>query len=183
MTTAPATTATAPRELVSTRMFDRLTRRVMADHGNGQTAAEQIMDQALAFLQACALNPAAGLAPSAEVDKGWHAFILHTADYAEFCQRTADRVIHHLPAEPGDQDNGGTAIHATMAAMRAAGLPVNTALWPASADYHSKCHHCHSGCHDSPGTGLSHILRWPAGQGACPARLRPQPAAAAGRSR
>jgi hypothetical protein len=150
MTTAPGTTTTAPRELVSTRMFARLTRRLMADHGMDQTTAEQITDQALAFLQACALNPAAGLAPSAEVDKGWHAFILHTADYAEFCQRVAGRFIHHLPAEPGDQDNTGTAIHPTLTAMRAAGLPVDTALWPGSADCDSKCHQCHSGCHDSP---------------------------------
>lgn len=166
MTTAPATTTTgaattitASRELVSAPLFARLTRRVMADHGMDQTAAEQIMDQALAFLQACALNPAAGLAPSPEVDKGWHAFILHTADYAGFCQRVAGRFIHHLPTEPGDQDAGGAAIHATVTAMRAAGFPVNTALWPASADCDSKCHQCHSGCHDSPGRGLSHIPR------------------------
>ena len=151
MTTAPGTTITAPRELVSAPMFARLTRRVMADHGIDQTAAEQqITDQALAFLQTCALDPAAGLAPSAEVDKGWHAFILHTDDYAEFCQRVAGRFIHHLPAGPGDEDNGGAAIHATVTAMRAAGLPVDTALWPASADCDSKCHQCHSGCHDSP---------------------------------
>lgn len=151
MTTAPVPVTTVPRELVSTRMFDRLTRRVMADHGIGQAAAEQITGQALAFLQACALNPAAGLAPSAEVDKGWHAFILHTADYAEFCQRVAGRFIHHLPAEPGDENDGGTAIRATLTAMRAAGLPVEAALWPAAADCDSKCHQCHSGCHDSPG--------------------------------
>ena len=150
MTTAPGTTITAPRELVSTCMFARLTSRVMADHGMDQSAAEHVMDQALAFLAACALNPAAGLAPSAEVDKGWHAFILHTADYAEFCRRVAGRFIHHLPAEPGDQDTGGAAICATLTAMRAAGLPVDAALWPASADCDSKCHQCHSGCHDSP---------------------------------
>jgi len=166
MTTAPGTTATdpgttitAPRELISAPMFARLTRRVMADHGMDQTAAEQIMDQALAFLQACAFNPAAGLAPSPEVDKGWHAFILHTADYAEFCQRVAGRFIHHLPTEPGDQHTGGAAIHATVTAMRAARLPVDTALWPASADCDSKCHQCHSGCHDSPKAGVNLLPR------------------------
>jgi hypothetical protein len=110
MTTALGTTITVPCELVSAPMFARLTRRVMADHGMDQTAAEQITNQALASFQACALNPAAGLASSAEVDKGWHAFILQTADYAEFCQRVVGRFIHHLPAEPGDQDNAGTAI-------------------------------------------------------------------------
>jgi hypothetical protein len=49
MTTAQDTPAvTAPRELVSPRMFGRLTRRIMADHGTDQTDAERIMDQALA---------------------------------------------------------------------------------------------------------------------------------------
>jgi hypothetical protein len=57
MTTALGTTITAPRELVSAPMFARLTRRVMTDHGIDQTAAEQITDQALAFLQTCALTP------------------------------------------------------------------------------------------------------------------------------
>ena len=38
------------------------------------------------------------------MDKGWHAFILHTADYAEFCDRVARRFIHHLPDAPGEED-------------------------------------------------------------------------------
>ncbi len=150
MTTAPEITATSPQELISPRMLSRLTRRVMADHGMEQPAAERIMDQALAFLYTCALNPGVGLAPSDEVDKGWHAFILHTADYAEFCQRVAGRFIHHLPAEPGADSDGGAAIHATLFAMRAAGLPVDEGLWPAAADCNSNCHQCHAGCHDSP---------------------------------
>jgi hypothetical protein len=151
MTTAPDTpVVTIPRELVSSRMFARLTRRVMADHGMDQAAAERITDQALAFLLACARNPGSGLAPSPEVDKGWHAFILHTADYAEFCQRVAGRFIHHLPTEPGDQDDEGATIHATVAAMRAAGLSVDEGLWPVSAECTSDCHQCHAGCHDSP---------------------------------
>jgi hypothetical protein len=151
MTTIQDTPAlTAPRELVSSRMFVLLTHRVMADHGTDQAAAERIVDQALAFLLACALNPGAGLAPSAEVDKGWHAFILHTADYAEFCQRVAGRFIHHLPTEPGDKDDGGAPLHATLTAMRAFGPPIDIALWPAATDCTSDCHQCHAGCHDSP---------------------------------
>jgi hypothetical protein len=122
----------------------------MADHGLDQAAAERIMDQALAFLKACALNPGAGLAPSAEIDKGWHAFILHTADYAEFCQRIAGRFIHHLPTGPDIEEDDGATIHATIAAMQAAGIPVDITLWPVSADCTSDCHQCHAGCHDSP---------------------------------
>jgi hypothetical protein len=152
MTTAQdITTVTAPRDLISPRLHGRLARRIIADHpGTDPLAAERIMDQTLAFLQACAVNPDAGLAPSDEVDKGWHAFILHTADYAEFCQRVAGRFIHHLPVEPGSTADGGAALHATVAAMRTIGLAVDEDLWPAAADCESKCHQCHGGCYDSP---------------------------------
>lgn len=113
-------------------MFDRLVARVMADNGDDQPTATRITEQALAFLAACAADPGAGLAPSPEVDKGWHAFILHTADYADFCDRVADRFIHHLPDERGEEDSGA-GVPATVAAMRALGLSVDADPW-ATAD-------------------------------------------------
>jgi hypothetical protein len=33
----------------------------------------------------------------AEVDEVWHAFILFTRDYADFCQRAFGTFIHHVP--------------------------------------------------------------------------------------
>lgn len=141
---------TAPRELISPRMFNRLVARVMADNGNDQSTAARITEQALAFLEACAANPGAGLAPSPEVDKGWHAFILHTADYAEFCHRVAGRFIHHLPDEPGEEDSGA-GVTATVAAIRALGISVDADLWATASECTSDCHQCHAGCHDSPG--------------------------------
>ena len=131
-------------------MFGRLVARVMADNDYDRPAAERITGQTLAFLAACAANPGTGLAPSPEVDKGWHAFILHTADYAKFCNRVADRLIHHLPDEPGEEDSGA-GVPATVAAMRALGLTVDAGLWGISGECTSDCHQCHAGCHDSPG--------------------------------
>jgi hypothetical protein len=78
--TAPAV---APRELVSPALFDRLVRRIVKDEQIDQPTAERIVAQALGFLQACALNPGAGLSPSPKVDIGWHTFVLHTKDYAK----------------------------------------------------------------------------------------------------
>ena len=151
MTTAPGTTITAPRELVSASMFDRLTRRVMVDHGTDQTAAEQVTDQALAFLQACALDPAAGLAPSPPGSTRAGTRSSCTPPTTPNSASASPRPLHPPPAcrarRPGDD---GAASHATVTAMRAAGLPVDIAPWPASADCDSKCHQCHSGCHDSP---------------------------------
>jgi hypothetical protein len=110
---------------------------------------ERIREQALTLLVACARRPGAGQAPSADVDKGWHAFILHTADYAEFCDRVAGRLIHHLPAEPGEENDGGAALAATVATMRAVGLHVDADLWYPAPDCTSDCHQCHADCHDS----------------------------------
>lgn len=147
--TAPV--ITAPRDLISPRLFTRLTCRIMTDNRTDQATADRIMEQALAFLYACALNPGLALAPSEPVDAGWHTFILHTADYAEFCERIAGRFIHHLPAEPGEGDDGGESVRAAKTVMRAAGMPADETLWPSAADCsNEKCHQCHAGCYDSP---------------------------------
>ncbi|MDP9862209.1 MULTISPECIES: glycine-rich domain-containing protein [Streptosporangium] len=108
------------------------------------------MGQVLAFLAACAARPDARLAPSELVDLGWHAFVLHTREYAEFCEHVAGRFIHHRPEDPGQPSTGSTAA-ATVAVMRELGLPVINDLWPAKADCSSqKCSQCHAGCTDSP---------------------------------
>jgi len=150
--TSPASgTGVIPLQgLISARLFDKLTFRVMADHDLDQDTADRVVTQSLAFLLACALNPEGRLSPSKAVDAGWHAFILHTADYAEFCDRVAGRYIHHTPTGPGDS-GVHQAMAAATAAMRAAGLHVDTALWNLAPDCTSDCHQCHAGCHDSPG--------------------------------
>jgi len=145
MTIAPEKT-TAPRELVSPGLFGKLTYRVEADTGTDPATAEKVVEQALAFLVACARNPEARLCPSEQVDAGWHAFILHTGDYAEFCHRIAGRFIHHRPTGPGEAAGGPQAIGATIAAMRAASLPVDPELWLPAA----QCSQCYQGCADDP---------------------------------
>ena len=95
---------------------------------------------------ACALHPGDHLSPSEMVDAGWHAFLLHTREYAEFCARVAGRFIHHRPSGPGEARPAREAIGATIAAMRAAGLPVDAGLWVPKA----KCSQCYVGCADDP---------------------------------
>jgi hypothetical protein len=60
-----------PRGLITPRMFTRFTGRI-ADASLDNHTAERILEQTLAFLAACACNPGARLAPSRDVDKGWH---------------------------------------------------------------------------------------------------------------
>jgi hypothetical protein len=138
----------AGRTLVPEELFARLTRRIAADERVQLAEAEQIMSDALAFLAACAVHRGEPLSPSARVDIGWHAFILHTRDYAEFCDRIAGRFLHHIPAE-GDMPAGSDLflqMNRTMRAIVEAGFAVTPELWLDDA----KCTQCHNGCYNDP---------------------------------
>ncbi|MEU5722740.1 hypothetical protein ABZ783_13055 [Micromonospora sp. NPDC047738] len=144
------------RALVPDELFAQLTARIAHDHP--ELAADlpaRIMDQALAFLAACA-TATEPLGPSDLVDVGWHTFILHTRQYADFCQRVAGRFIHHQPDPPSEETGPsvpeplGVPISRAVAAIRAAGLAIDQELWVGAAECQSKCNQCHAGCHDSP---------------------------------
>jgi len=149
---AVMTERTTGRSLVSWDLFDRLARRIVTDERLERDLAERIVDQALAFLSACAANTGAAFAPSDLVDIGWHAFLLHTRDYAAFCDRIAGRFLHHVPTEPTDPAASGDAARGTLlrtvAAIGAAGFVIDADLWPRSAA--GACTGCHNGCHNDP---------------------------------
>jgi len=141
------------QDLISQDLFSRLVKRIAGENDLPLGHAERIMDQALAFLGACA-DSSEQLAPSDTVDIGWHTFILYTRDYARFCERVAGRFLHHVP-------NDGKHIardpermtDRTVDAIRQAGYAVDLPLWKASA----KCNQCSEGCtHSSGDTGCHH---------------------------
>lgn len=135
----------AGRSLIEPPLFDQLARRVAADSNLDAPTAERILDQALAFLAASAVTTAR-LSPSALVDYGWHAFILHTREYAEFCDRVAGRFIHHVPTDGEHDDVGAAGPWETTKAIVAAGYVVDAPLWEDAA----RCSQCHNGCHNDP---------------------------------
>ncbi|WP_100444848.1 glycine-rich domain-containing protein [Glycomyces xiaoerkulensis] len=138
------------RDLIAPATFDRLTGRLIAHHDLDSDTAERVVDQAAAFIAACAAT-SAPLSPSAAVDLGWHAFILHTRDYAAFCETVAGGFIHHVPhVESANTEEAAvqTALEQTMAAIRAAGMWVDEELW--RVDGGVKCSQCHNGCADDP---------------------------------
>ena len=52
------------------------------------------------FFMACSRSNGQYVAmPSKVVDAYWHAFILDTRSYADWCDRTLGRFLHHVPAE------------------------------------------------------------------------------------
>ncbi|MGW2681666.1 glycine-rich domain-containing protein [Streptomyces sp. NPDC001414] len=141
-----------PLTLVNPEVADRLTCRIVTDHPEiSATIARRIVGQAAAFIAASGRQPGQFLAPSELVDHGWHAFILHTVDYAEFCQRVAGRFVHHVPTVEDETIPGGPQATRgrTLAAITAAGYVIDEELWPDMAD----CTQCHEGCTDSPNSG------------------------------
>jgi len=147
---APTSGRRTGRALISNALFDRLVRRIIVDDKLDQELAERIVDQALAFLVACARNTSTPLTPSALVDIGWHTFLLHTREYAGFCHQIAGRFLHHVPVEPGGPAAGQVCdqLTRTVAALDTAGFVVDLALWTQAQT--SDCTGCHNGCHDDP---------------------------------
>jgi hypothetical protein len=128
-----ATSTADPRELIDPHLLTALTDDLTADQAITHALAERIMLQTVAYLHACDANPDAQLVPSPLIDAGWHVFQAHP-EYRPYCQQRFGRIIGHRPgAEPG------TGIAAqTIAAIAAAGFPVDNELWAGQA----RCSHC-----------------------------------------
>lgn len=94
--------------------------------------AGRVVDQTLGFLRLVAESPGESFSPSAMVDKGWHAFILYTKDYAQYCDKAAGRFIHHNPFDEEGVEYGTDNVMRTVAAMRSHDLHVDDPLWAPS---------------------------------------------------
>jgi hypothetical protein len=106
------------------------------------------VDQALAFLSACAGNTGAPLAPSELVDIGWHTAILRTQNYAAFCQRIAGRLLHHFSTEENNP-SGEAARHPGPHRRNDRGGVVDPALC-GRARLSARVPVATIGCHDDP---------------------------------
>jgi hypothetical protein len=66
-----------------------------------QILSEEIVDQAISEYRKFLVLARLGYGPlemfSKQVDEVWHAHILFTRDYAEFCQIAFGRFLHHQP--------------------------------------------------------------------------------------
>ncbi|MBF6053889.1 hypothetical protein GO002_18710 [Streptomyces eurocidicus] len=111
--------------------------------------AQRGVGQMLAFVAASAAG-GQPLSPSPLVDDFWHAFVLRTKAYADFCQERFGRFVHHQPGVlDREEHGGGKELRArTVEAIQAAGYAVDLEFWPEPnvAD----CSQCHAGCHNSP---------------------------------
>lgn len=116
-----------PRDLVPPAVFDKLVAFLVTRHRVTTAYAERMFEQTLIFLYAVAHNTVR-LVPDISVDPGWHAFIEHTHEYADFCEHVAGRFIHHVPIMI-DDISSGAAMARTIPALHATGYPVDMEFW------------------------------------------------------
>lgn len=104
--TPPDVMPVLARMLITDERFASCRKTVM--DGNPDMAEEmagRIVEEGIKFVAACSRNPGVGLAPSRIVDEGWHALILHTAMYADLCERLGGDFVHHYPGwDPTNYD-------------------------------------------------------------------------------
>ncbi|MFB8183037.1 glycine-rich domain-containing protein [Streptomyces sp. NPDC055966] len=133
MTMAPETPTVAlrhGRDLVTPELFARLADFCAEEYGHERSMAERIMTEALAFVDVMG-RTGEGMSPSAVVDPGWHTFMLHTEEYAEFCHTRYGRFIHHAPKS---RYRDRATMADVVARMRAHGYKVDESLWGTKAD-------------------------------------------------
>lgn len=135
MTSAPTTPAArlTGRSLVSSETFDRLTHRVATRDGLSPDLAARAVDQMLVFLPTLERHPL--LRPSTMVDLAWHAFLLDTPAYAEFCDQVVGRFVHHVPDDDFQPDPDGDGLNVVLRAIEDAGYTVDPEMW----QYPARC--------------------------------------------
>ncbi|MFJ8163800.1 glycine-rich domain-containing protein [Streptomyces sp. NPDC096136] len=117
------------RALLNPDDFMAVTATVAKDNPDmGWTMAERVVVEGLKFVAVAADGTERGIAPSRVVDEGWHALILHTAIYKGLCERLGG-FVHHYPEPPDSGRYDPEFIDRTMAAIEAAGFPVDQELW------------------------------------------------------
>ncbi|MGW0393136.1 glycine-rich domain-containing protein [Streptomyces sp. NPDC003042] len=119
------------RDLVSPELFEKLAAFCAEEYGQEPVVARQVMDQALAFLKVMGDARAFDMAPSEIVDPGWHTFMLHTQEYAAWCEAQFGYFLHHAP-------NSKVRTRPLMVSVadriKVAGFAVDERLWGTSAD-------------------------------------------------
>ncbi|MCF1593374.1 glycine-rich domain-containing protein [Streptomyces muensis] len=150
MTTAQKRTPTDARTLISTELRETLVDNMRAKFPQlAQEKADRGVGQMLAFLAACDYSEKP-LSPSPLVDDFWHAFLLHTKAYREFCEQHFGRFLDHQPGylDP-EEHGGGKALHAlTVDSITLAGYEIDLEFWPELEL--AECSQCHANCSNSP---------------------------------
>ena len=135
--TATANDQRSGSAVAGEELFESLAHFVVIHNGQSTERAEQIADQAVAFLVTAA-TATVPMVPSDDVDLGLHALILHTQEYAALCDRYAGRFLHHNP-KPGGGPRDLLMVITAARAMKAAGFKVFDDLWTVDGTNLAQC--------------------------------------------
>jgi hypothetical protein len=132
MTLAVASGTRTGRSLVGDDDFGMLAAFCADEYGLELCAAERVVDQALALVFVMgSTGEGAAMAPSQLVDPGWHALILHTGWYANWCQEQFGYFLHH---QPNSKVRTRGLMVDVVGKIRAAGFEVDERLWGTAAE-------------------------------------------------
>ncbi|BAU84117.1 hypothetical protein SLA_3203 [Streptomyces laurentii] len=130
--TATALEVRHGRDLVEPPLFQRLAAFCAAEYEMEPPLAEAVMDQGLAFLWTMGSTGKGDvMAPSRQVDPAWHTFMLHSQEYAEWCEAHFGRFLHHAPNSK--IRSLGLMLDVTEL-IRQAGFAVDKTLWGTAAE-------------------------------------------------
>ncbi|MGI5408750.1 hypothetical protein ACQEV9_18390 [Streptomyces chartreusis] len=120
------------RDLVTPELFAQLTDFCAEEYGQEPCVAERVIDQALAMCHTMGVTQSGDtMAPSQQVDAGWHTFMLHTEAYAAWCQESFGYFLHH---QPNSKVRTRGLMTNTVDKIRAQGFEVDEGLWGTAAD-------------------------------------------------
>lgn len=104
--------------------------RIEKEEGVDRETARAWFGEMLIFLDLCARSDKL-LAPPPDVDRAWHAFLLHSRDYEAYCRERFGKVIHH---QPGDEPDPAAYKRAYKRRQEYGGADTNNAyLWATPA--------------------------------------------------
>ncbi len=97
---APLKQAIAPSPELYAKVMayqhEELVHRISRDHSVDVATARDWFKQGLDYLYRAA-TASYPISPNASADNAWHAFLLYSRDYREFCQGMFGRFIDHCP--------------------------------------------------------------------------------------
>ncbi|MFD5886567.1 glycine-rich domain-containing protein [Streptomyces sp. NPDC060334] len=119
----------SPRGLLSDAQFNGVMHTVLDNNrGMAPDMASRIVVEALKFVITAATFPTVPIAPTREVDEGWHALILHTHLYETLAGRLG-RFVHHFPERPDTSRYDPDVMTRTIALIEQAGHTPDADLW------------------------------------------------------
>ncbi|MET3983309.1 hypothetical protein [Streptomyces sp. PvR034] len=117
------------RALLTDSAFSAVLATVLDNNpGTDISMASRIIVEALKFTAAAAQFPTVRIAPTREVDEGWHALILHTHLYASLCNGLG-RFVHHFPERPDPSRHDDDVLARTIALIERTGYTPDAELW------------------------------------------------------